>query len=89
MLNVCSAPWTARCRNLPVIECEQHPQFSLSAQVALITGAGSPAGIGFVTATLLAELGCRVALCATGPRVTERALDLTSKGHAPEATWPT
>jgi len=45
-----------------VIEWQQHPKFSLSGQVALITGAGTPTGIGFATATLLAELGCRVAL---------------------------
>jgi len=31
--------------------------FSLACQVALVTGAGSPVGIGFATARLLAELG--------------------------------
>lgn len=46
-------------------EC-QHPQFSLSGQVALITGAGSPTGIGFATATLLAMPG---ASYITGQRV--------------------
>jgi 3-oxoacyl-[acyl-carrier protein] reductase len=34
----------------------QHPQFSLSGKIALITGAGSSTGIGFAIATLLADL---------------------------------
>lgn len=59
-----------------------HPLFSLAGQVALVTGAGSASGIGYATATLLAELGSRVALCATGPRIHQRAAELTAQGHA-------
>jgi 3-oxoacyl-[acyl-carrier protein] reductase len=55
--------------------------FSLAGQVALVTGAGSPGGIGFATAQLLAELGCRVALCATGTRIHDRAHELQARGH--------
>lgn len=57
-----------------------HPLFSLQGQVALITGAGSAEGIGFATAQLLAELGCKVAVCATGPRIEERARELRAQG---------
>ncbi len=57
-----------------------HPLFDLRGQVALVTGAGSASGIGFATATLLAELGCRVALCATGPRIGARARELVGRG---------
>ncbi len=58
-----------------------HPLFSLPGQIALVTGAGSASGIGFATARLLAELGCKVALCATGPRVHERSAELRALGH--------
>ena len=51
-----------------------HPLFTLSGKTALITGAGSPDGIGFATAALLAQLGCRVALTATGSNAANRAL---------------
>jgi 3-oxoacyl-[acyl-carrier protein] reductase len=54
--------------------------FSLAGQVALVTGAGSPGGIGFAAAQLLAELGCRVALCATGLRIHDRAHELQARG---------
>lgn len=57
-----------------------HPLFDLRGQVALVTGAGSAGGIGFATATLLAELGCRVAVCATGPRIHDRARELAARG---------
>jgi len=59
-----------------------HPLFSLQGKTALISGAGSAEGIGFATARLLGELGCRVALCATGPRIHERAASLREQGIA-------
>lgn len=59
-----------------------HPLFSLEGQVALITGAGSPEGIGFATARLLAELGAEVAIAATGQRIHRRVTELHEAGHS-------
>jgi 3-oxoacyl-[acyl-carrier protein] reductase len=53
---------------------------SLSGRVALVTGAGSPTGIGFATARLLAEKGARVAITSTTRRIEDRAKELTSEG---------
>ena len=58
-----------------------HPLFSLHGQVALVTGAGAEQGIGLATARLLAELGARVAIAATGPRIHIRAAELCAAGH--------
>jgi len=58
-----------------------HPLFSLNGQVALVTGAGSPQGIGFAAAQLLAEMGAQVAVAATGRRIHERAAELQQAGH--------
>jgi 3-oxoacyl-[acyl-carrier protein] reductase len=52
------------------------PVIDLSGQVALVTGAGSPGGIGFACARLLASRGASVALVSTTDRVHERAADL-------------
>lgn len=54
--------------------------FDLSGRVAVVTGAGSPDGIGFATARLLAELGGAVMISATTARIRDRASELCSAG---------
>ncbi len=54
--------------------------FSLAGKVALVTGAGSPDGIGFATAQVLGGLGARVAVAATSPRAQTRAGELRAQG---------
>lgn len=51
-----------------------------TGRVCLVTGAGSPSGIGFCTAKILGELGARVALVATTDRIFQRAEELCSLG---------
>ena len=55
-----------------------HPP--LDGQVALITGAGSPDGIGFACATALGALGARVVLVSTTDRIHQRARELSEAG---------
>jgi len=45
-------------------------------RVALVTGAGSPTGIGFATARLLAREGARVAIASTTERIHDRVAEL-------------
>jgi 3-oxoacyl-[acyl-carrier protein] reductase len=54
--------------------------FDLSGRVAVITGAGSPDGIGFATARLLAELGAAVMISATTTRIQDRVGELRGAG---------
>jgi 3-oxoacyl-[acyl-carrier protein] reductase len=53
----------------------------LQGQTAIVTGAGSPAGIGFAIARSLLAEGAQVAITATTERIYERAreLDATAK----------
>jgi 3-oxoacyl-[acyl-carrier protein] reductase len=51
-------------------------------RVALVTGAGSPAGIGFATARLLTSEGARVAIASTTGRIHERVAELAAVGSA-------
>lgn len=48
----------------------------LKGQVALVTGAGSADGIGFATATILAQRGARVAITSTTDRIATRLAEL-------------
>ena len=50
-------------------------------RVALVTGAGSPTGIGFACATALAREGAAVALCSTTDRIEQRAAELHATGR--------
>ena len=54
--------------------------FDLSGRVAVVTGAGSPDGIGFATARLLGRLGASVVLGATSSRVEDRVAELRDAG---------
>jgi len=56
------------------------PPFDLSGRTALITGAGSPSGIGFATASMLGGMGARVVMTATTDRIKDRARELRSAG---------
>jgi 3-oxoacyl-[acyl-carrier protein] reductase len=53
---------------------------NFSGKVALITGAGSPLGIGFATARLLAQQGSKIAITSTTERIEERARELAAEG---------
>ena len=54
--------------------------FDLSGRAAVVTGTGSPDGIGFATARLLAELGAGVMISATTGRVDDRVSELRGAG---------
>jgi 3-oxoacyl-[acyl-carrier protein] reductase len=65
--------------------------FDLSGRVALVTGVGSPDGIGFATARLLGGLGASVAVTSTTSRAQGRAAELAAlgieaSGHAADLT---
>jgi len=50
-------------------------------RVALVTGAGSPQGIGFAAAAALGREGATLAVCSTTDRIHERAEELARAGH--------
>src|SRR5690242_5445766 len=58
----------------------------LDGRVALITGAGSPDGIGYATARRLAALGAEVAIVSTTRRIHERAGELGVTGFVADLT---
>jgi 3-oxoacyl-[acyl-carrier protein] reductase len=57
------------------------PAFDLTGRTALVTGAGSPTGIGMACARLLAACGARVVVTATTERALDRAAELRDGGH--------
>ncbi len=52
----------------------------LEGRVALVTGAGSPTGIGFAAARLLGREGASVAVASTTDRIHKRATELEREG---------
>jgi 3-oxoacyl-[acyl-carrier protein] reductase len=61
--------------------CHASRFVDLHGHVALVTGAGSPSGIGFATATLLAERGATVLVHDIDQRALLRADALRKQGH--------
>jgi 3-oxoacyl-[acyl-carrier protein] reductase len=65
----------------------------LHDQVALVTGAGSPTGIGFASARVLGEYGAMLGLVSTTDRIHERVSELKkagipAKGYIADLTRP-
>src|ERR1700684_516506 len=54
--------------------------FDLSGRLPVSAGAGSPSGIVFATARLLAELGAAVMVSATTARIQDRVSELRGAG---------
>jgi 3-oxoacyl-[acyl-carrier protein] reductase len=54
--------------------------FTQSGRVAVVTGAGSPTGIGHASAVLLGTLGAQVVVAATSDRIHERVAELHALG---------
>jgi 3-oxoacyl-[acyl-carrier protein] reductase len=52
----------------------------LAGKTALVTGAGSPSGIGFACARVLGRDGARIAIGSTTDRIHERAVSLNAEG---------
>jgi 3-oxoacyl-[acyl-carrier protein] reductase len=52
----------------------------MNGRVALVTGAGSPTGIGFATASLLGRNGSTVAIASTTDRIHDRVRELEAQG---------
>jgi len=57
-----------------------YAQWNLTGYSALVTGAGSPSGIGFATARLLGQMGAAVGLTGTTPRIFDRVAELEAEG---------
>ena len=58
--------------------------FNLSGSKALITGAGSPTGIGFASAKLLCQMGASVYITGASDRLNDRVSELTAEGFSVE-----
>ena len=56
----------------------------VAGRTAIVTGAGSPGGIGFAAARLLLEAGARVAITSTTDRILDRLAEL---GAAPDRAF--
>ena len=52
----------------------------MSERVALVTGAGSPTGIGFAAARVLGREGAMLAIASTTDRIADREAELRSEG---------
>jgi 3-oxoacyl-[acyl-carrier protein] reductase len=58
----------------------------LDGRVALVTGAGSPDGIGFAIARRIVAMGAQVAIVSTTKRIHDRAAELGATGFVADLT---
>ncbi|HEV7825529.1 MAG TPA: SDR family NAD(P)-dependent oxidoreductase [Mycobacteriales bacterium] len=58
----------------------------LEGRVALVTGAGSPDGIGYAIARRIAAMGAQVAIVSTTKRIHDRAAELGATGFVADLT---
>jgi 3-oxoacyl-[acyl-carrier protein] reductase len=65
-----------------------NPTDRLDGRVALVTGAGSPDGIGYAIARRLIALGARVGIVSTTRRIHERAAELGASGFVVDLVDP-
>lgn len=63
-----------------VTSVTDHDFLDFAGRVAVVTGAGSPTGIGFATAVLLGKLGAAVVVGGTTTRIDARVADLRGAG---------
>ncbi|MEV4138672.1 SDR family NAD(P)-dependent oxidoreductase [Dactylosporangium sp. NPDC049742] len=70
----------------PVAEDEGTAIDRLDGRVALVTGAGSPDGIGYATARRLKAMGAAVAIVSTTRRIHDRATELGVTGFVADLT---
>ena len=56
----------------------------VQGRIALVTGAGSPTGIGSATAHVLGREGASLAVCSTTDRIFDRVRELRAGGHTAE-----
>ncbi len=76
---------------VPTVEYQTAARFDpmsdrLDGRIALITGAGSPDGIGYATARRLSGLGAEVAIVSTTRRIHDRAGELGITGFVADLT---
>jgi 3-oxoacyl-[acyl-carrier protein] reductase len=71
------------------MQCERKIEMSgVTGRVALVTGAGSPGGIGFAIARALAAGGAKICVTATTARIQTRAAELGCMSHIADLTDP-
>jgi 3-oxoacyl-[acyl-carrier protein] reductase len=86
MTDAASPPPPTDAAGLPVDDEGSASSDRLDRRVALVTGAGSPEGIGFATASRLVALGARVAVVSTTRRIHDRAAELGATGFVADLT---
>lgn len=67
-------------KDTEMVTVKSENPFSLSGHTALVTGAGSPHGIGFATARLMSAMGANVLITSTTERIHDRVRELGEIG---------